>query len=165
MKVKISFLAAIALAICFITSCRTNHEVSGAVSAMTVETVSLGDRGDGSIVLRAWGSGANMGDAIEQAKRNALHDVLFTGIKRGSRNDRVKRPLIPDVNAEEKYSIYFDPFFSLGGEYKNFVVEEPGSAKRMKSTGLSRDGYGVVVIVDYAKLKQQLLNDGILTNY
>ena len=35
---------------------------------------------DGSETLRAWGRGKNRTDAIEQAKKNAVRDVLFKGV-------------------------------------------------------------------------------------
>lgn len=162
MKIKFGIIASIVCAVCILAGCRSNKEVTGTVATTATETVSLGTTGDGSIMLRAWGAGRERGEAIEQAKRNALRDVLFKGIKKGTNPGMASKALVPEVNAEEKYAVYFEPFFSPGGEYKNFVVEEPGNATRMKSTGLSREGYGVVVIVNRSALEQQLKRDGVL---
>lgn len=164
MKIKSLAIICLFLLSLSFASCRTNRNVSGAVTAMSMETVSLGSAGDGTITLRTWGAGRNRGEAIEQAKRNALHDVIFKGIKKGPNIGLASKPLVPEVNAEEKYAVYFEPFFSPGGEYKNFVVEEPGSAERLTSQGVSRESYGIIVIVDRDALKQQLLQDGVLKN-
>lgn len=61
---------------------------------------------DGSETLRAWGRGKNRTDAIEQAKKNAVRDVLFKGVAAGSRECSV-RPLVTEVNAQERYAYYF----------------------------------------------------------
>ena len=125
-------IAAAALAISS-TGCRTNREVASHISVTSMETVSLGNNGDGTIVVRAWGSGANKGESIEQAKRNAISDVLFKGIKKGSNPGEAARPLVPEVNARERYADYFEPFFSAGGEYTKFAREDYGNADRIKS--------------------------------
>ena len=41
------------------------------------ETECLGVELDGSQTLRAWGSGRNRSDAVEQAKKNGIRDVMF----------------------------------------------------------------------------------------
>lgn len=148
--------------LCLLGACRSNKEVAPTVSVTAMETVSLGNNGDGTITLRAWGSGQNRADAIEQAMLNAVRDVIFKGIKKGTNPGAASRPLVSEVNAEERYARYFEPFFS-GPEYRKFVKEEGGTAQRMKSTGLSREGYGVVVIVDRAALRKQLIEDGVLS--
>ena len=162
MKSKFYVATAILAGMLLLGGCRSNKEVSGTVTTMAMETVSLGSTGDGKITLRTWGSGRNQAEAIEQAKRNAVHDVIFNGIKKGPNIGAAAKPLVPEVNAEERYAIYFEPFFSPGGEYKKFVQEEKGSAQRLKSQGVSREGYGVVVIVDRTALQSQLRKDGVL---
>lgn len=144
-------------------SCRSNKDVSPTVSVTAMETVSLGSNTDGTIAVRAWGTGRNRSTAIDQAKRNAVHDVIFSGIKKGSNPGAASRPLVSEVNAEERHSDYFERFFS-SGDYRRYVKEEPGTAPRMKSEGLSREGYGVVLLVDRKALRNKLINDGIIPN-
>ena len=84
------------------------------------ESECLGVELDGSETLRAWGRGKNRTDAIEQAKKNAVRDVLFKGVVAGSRECSV-RPLITEVNAQERYASYFNDFFRDGGEYLKYV--------------------------------------------
>lgn len=53
-------------------------------------------------------------DAIEQACKNAVRDVLFKGVQTPE-NTILSRPLIREINAEEKYQYFFNPFFADGG--------------------------------------------------
>lgn len=158
---KTSFLYLILSLLLFSSACRSNKDMSPAISAMSMETVSLGSNNDGTIVVRAWGSGRNKANAIDLAKRNAVYDIVFKGIK-GTNPGFAARPLVSEVNGAERYSRYFEPFFSQGGEYLKFVREEEGTAQRLKSEGLSREAYGVVLIIDRAALKAQLIHAGII---
>ena len=47
-------------------------------------TECMGKSMDGSQTLRVWASGRNRANAIEQAKKKAVYDVVFTGITSGS---------------------------------------------------------------------------------
>jgi len=49
----------------------------------TYKTECAGVEGDGTQTVIAWGNGRNRFDAIEQAKKNAVRDVIFQGIKEG----------------------------------------------------------------------------------
>ena len=41
------------------------------------ETECLEDKLDGSFILQAWGKGSDKSEAIDQAKRNVLNDILL----------------------------------------------------------------------------------------
>lgn len=107
------------------------------------------------------GKGVSKADAIEQAKKNAVADVLFKGIKDNGPCNTT--PLVLEVNARERYAEYFNPFFSDGGEYKKFVREETGNqASRLEAKGTSINNWGVIVTVDREGLRRQLEKDGVL---
>lgn len=135
--------------------------VPSSVAYTSTETICMGVEHDGSQTLRVWGKGTTKADAIEQAKKNAVYDVLFKGIR--STGDCNKTPLVPEVNARERYAKYFNPFFSDGGEYLKFVKEETGNpASRMEAKGSSIYNYGIIVTVDREGLRDQLEKDGVL---
>ena len=115
------------------------------------ESECLGVELDGSETLRAWGRGKNRTDAIEQAKKNAVRDVLFKGVVAGSRECSV-RPLITEVNAQERYASYFNDFFRDGGEYLKYVSME--DKKKIS--------YSTTVRVLRSQLQQKLIEDKIL---
>ena len=160
-KIFSSIVAAgvLAVALCGCSKHTTKVSSSGAYS--NFEVTCLGVEGDGSQTLRAWGKGTSKGDAIEQAKKNAVIAVLFKGI-RGTGECNTK-PLVLEVNARERYAEYFNPFFADGGEYKKFAHEDKGNeASRLESKGTSINNWGVIVTVDREGLRRQLEKDGVL---
>lgn len=160
---KVINIMAIATLVVLGTACsKTTHkDVVSSVAYTKFETTCMGVEGDGSQTLRAWGKGNNEADAIEQAKKNAVMDVLFKGIK--GTGECNQTPLVPEVNARERYAQYFNPFFKDGGEYRKFVREEKANeASRLKSRGTSTENWGIIVTVDREGLRQQLEEDGVL---
>lgn len=145
-----------------IFSCSPQRRISG---NYPFRTECVGVEGDGSMTLLSWGSGRNRFDAIEQAKKNAVRDVLLKGIIGGKSGCEV-RPLLSQVNAEEKYENYLATFFQDGGEYKNFVDQRDERFKdkiiRYRQKGRRDRTFSVVVNVDRLKLKERLKRDSIL---
>lgn len=120
---------------------------------------------DGSLTLLSWGKGRNRNDAVEQAKKNAVADVLFVGIFEGN-SACSKRPLIGEVNAREHYQDYFNKFFKDGGDFMNFVSlkdERIGDHifrdRKRSSNGVN---LSVVVRVLVPELMEKLKKDLIL---
>lgn len=143
-------------------SCSPQKKIAGNYS---YKTECLGVEMDGSQTVKVWGNGRNRWDAIEQAKKNAVKDVLFNGIYEG-KQDCEKRPVVAEVNAQQKYETYFNKFFADDGEYKNFVSlkdERIGQKISRDRKGASQSvTHGVVVRVLRAELKQKMIEDGIL---
>lgn len=118
------------------------------------KTICVSTQADGRQVVKAWGQGTNYANALEDAKANAINDIIFKGIYDGDPKCN-KIPLVPEVNARTKYENYFNGFFSNGGSYNNFVTVFGRFYKRSITEGVTLE-------VDIPKLKQQLINDGIL---
>lgn len=129
------------------------------------KTECLGVELDGSQTLKAWGNGRNRFDAIEQARKNAVRDVLFKGIIVG-KQDCDKRPLVPEVNAQEKYVDYFNKFFADGGAYKDYLSAKDerldDRINRDRKGAVESVTHGIVVRVLRSELKSKLIKDGIL---
>lgn len=139
-------------------SCNTTKSTA----YMTYETQCLGVELDGSQTLLAWGEGKNKSDAEEQAKKNAVRDVIFKGINAG-KTECTKSPLVNTPNAQQKFEDYFNAFFADGGEYKNYVKTDD---HKRRSGDKEHYQYGekrsVTVRVLRSELKKHLQNDGIL---
>lgn len=143
------------------SSCKTT-QLSNEAAFVTFETECLGIELDGSQTLRAWGKGKNRADALEQAQKNAVYDVIFNGIKSGSDECNTK-PLIFEVNAKEKYQYYFNDFFADGGEYKRYISHaDENNTSRMKAKSDSQQNWSIVVRVLRADLRERLINDKII---
>lgn len=153
------YLAACLIGILLLGACGPKKTVS---SHYTSETECLGAELDGSQTLRAWGTGKNKSDAVEQARKNAVRDVIFNGVRKGT-NDCSLKALLLEANAKEKYEDYFNTFFKDDGTYKLFVGNEDTPVRSdISSSNKSQDKYGVVVRVYRSKLKDRLINDGII---
>jgi hypothetical protein len=157
--IKIIFVISMVL-----ISCNAQKKIAGNYS---YKTECLGIEMDGSQTVKAWGNGRNRFDAIEQAKKNAVNDVLFNGIYEG-KQDCEKRPVIAEVNARQKHEAYFNKFFADNGQYKKYISlkDERIGQKVSRDRKGSRQSvtHGVVVRVLRAQLKQKMIKDGILKN-
>jgi len=147
-----------------LSGCKARTNTS--ISYYSYETQCLGVELDGSQTLKVWGNGSNRRDAVEQAKKNAVRDVLFKGNFGGSRECQT-RPLMLEVNAQEKYERYFNVFFRDGGNYARFVsLKDERLVERIMRNSDTRNrdqsSYTAVVRVLRDELREQLIRDGIL---
>ena len=117
---------------------------------------------DGSITVRVSASGRNYADALAQANKSAIKQVLFRGVNVPG-NSLLSKPLITEVNAEEKYQSFFYAFFADGGEYEQFATSED---KRAGSNRSSNKKVAVRIVTTVrvlrADLKQYLLDNNVI---
>lgn len=130
------------------------------------KTECIGVELDGSQTLKSWGKGSNKTDAIEQAYKDAINDVLFNGINKGSSECNLK-PVLSEVNVKEKNEEYFNEFFTDSGGFKEFVTNKDGSTYKLEASKVKKDPgsqftYSVIVRVLRVELKQKMISDGIL---
>lgn len=119
---------------------------------------------DGTLTLEVFGKGKNYKDALEQAKKNAVHAVIFKGIKDGS-GECNSDPLLFSSSPETEFETYFAIFFKDGGEYLNFIsladeklqIKLKRDAKKSKTVQQRM----AVVRVDRLALKNKLKTDKI----
>jgi len=142
--------------------CATNTSVAG---AYTNKTECLGVELDGSQTVKAWGTGKDEVDAMEQALKNAVSDVIFNGITDG-KSDCDSKPIVPEVNAQKKYETFFNGFFSDKGAYKKYVSIEDGRKNKQilkdQKSGRNTVTIGVSVRIQRVALKESLVKEGII---
>ena len=162
MKILKPIIAAACFALMLqLSGCRGQKEVSSAWSAFGFETSYVNASASGIVTVRAWGNGSDKAHAIETAKKNAVSDVIFKGVKGGK--GYLGQPIVTEVNARERYAEYFDLFFADGGEYKNFVTESSNSdMSRTRSKSDARENYGITVDIDRSALVRQLRSDNVI---
>lgn len=118
---------------------------------------------DGTYNIRACGRGRNAVVAYEEAKKQAVYDVVFNGVVSGNSQINSLRPLMTDMNAKEKYEDYFNAFFADKGAYAQFASLKD---RRILSSDWNRNKMQVLaqvsVTVDRAALKKKLIEDNIL---
>ncbi|HAX95839.1 MAG TPA: hypothetical protein DCY35_04860 [Prolixibacteraceae bacterium] len=125
------------------------------------EVTCMGTGMDGTQLIKVWGFGKKPEDAIHQARKNAVHAVIFKGIL-GGQPGCMQRPLVNKPGAEVQHADYFNNFFSNGGSYLRFVSQAgDGSVDRIKIDKRTFK-VGVVVSVMHAQLRRELEAAGII---
>lgn len=142
-------------------SCRSRQQVSDSFAGYDFGTTLVDVSPSGMLTVRTWGSGPDKASSIEEAKKNAVSELIFNGF--ATTSDYNARALVTEVNARERYAEYFDRFFAKGGEYRKFVREASSTDKsRIRSKSTARENHGVVVVIDRNALRRQLVDDGVL---
>jgi len=68
-RIKFTILFAACSLLVLITGCRSQQQVSSSYANTSFQSSMINVPGDGTVTIRAWGSGADKAKAIEQAKR------------------------------------------------------------------------------------------------
>jgi len=126
-----------------------------------IEAVQTG--GQGTYLIKVWSYSKNPNVALEQAKKNAVHGVIFKGFPAAGRVQGQKA-LASDVNIEETKADFFKPFFADGGKYMKFVsVSNDGAVAAEDRLKVGKEyKIGVVVSVNVSALRKDLEDGGII---
>jgi hypothetical protein len=126
-----------------------------------IEVVQTGTQG--TYLIKVWSYSKKADVAIEQAKKNAVHGVIFKGFA-GKPSVQGQKALASDVNLEVERADFFKPFFEDGGKYMKFVSTSNDGAvaagDRMKVGKEYK--VGVVLSVNVAALRKDLEAAGII---
>jgi hypothetical protein len=126
-----------------------------------IEPVNVGTQG--SYLIKVWSYSKKPVVAIEQAKKNAVHGIIFKGFA-GMAGVSSKRPLTNNPNLEEEKKDFFDPFFADGGKYMKFVsISNDGSVAAKDRLKVGKEyKIGVIVSVSVDQLRKDLEDAGII---
>lgn len=151
---------ALVCAVCLFGACNVHRTTMQ--SFYSTATEYLNDEGDGSLTLRAYGQGRYRRDALMQARKNAVSDVLFKGIAVPG-NTTLSRALVLETNGRERHEDFFNEFFKDGGAYTRFVDH---ADRRYHTNEKHWNGTQVkistTVRVRRAELKNYLKEQGII---
>jgi len=127
-----------------------------------IEPVGIGTKG--SYLIKVWSYDKKEKIAIEKAKKNAIHGVIFRGFV-GMNGAAAQKPLAGNnPNLEEEKKEFFDAFFADGGKYMKFVnITNDGSIKAKDRLKVGKEyKIGVVVSVNVDGLRKDLEDAGII---
>lgn len=126
-----------------------------------IEPVSVGSQG--TYLIKVWSYSKRPVVAIEQAKKNAVHGIIFKGFM-GKQGVPGQRALSSNPNLEMEQEIFFKNFFAEGGKYMKFVnVTNDGAIAAEDRLKMGREyKIGVIVSVNVAGLRKDLEEAGIL---
>jgi hypothetical protein len=118
----------------------------------------------GTYLIKVWSYSNYPEVAIEQAKKNAVHGIIFRGFS-GAQGVQSKPPITFDANIEQEKSDFFASFFAEGGKYMKFVnLTNDGSVSAEDRLKIDKNTYkiGVLVSVNSAALRKDLEEAGIV---
>jgi hypothetical protein len=115
--------------------------------------------------VTAWGFGQTEKEAILNARRRAVDDILFKGIRGGKSVCQIS-PIISNPNKKRNNPRYFQAFYEENGIFNQFVgyPDENWLRQKLKINKKNKENlvYQVVVEVDVANLTSQMLNDNLI---
>lgn len=127
-----------------------------------LEVVATGIQG--TYQMKVWSYSKKVDTAIEQAKKNAVHGVIFRGFPANGRVQG-KKPLSRNPNLEMEHGDFFRDFFAQGGKYLKFVsVVNNGAIAPGDRIKINKKEYkiGVVISVNISSLRKDLEAAGII---
>lgn len=126
-----------------------------------IEAVQTGIQG--SYLVKVWSYSKKPDVAIEQAKKNAVHGIIFRGFI-GTPSVSGQKSLTNNSNLEVEKEDFFKPFFADGGKYMKFVsMSNDGAVAAGDRMKVSKEyKIGVVLSVNITALRKDLEDAGII---
>lgn len=155
----ITLAAALLLASCGGTQKLADRDTRG----WRYEIEAVGTGVQGTYQIKVWSYSSNPNIAIEQAKKNAIHGVIFKGFA-GARGVSGQQPMTTNSNLYNERADYFEPFFATGGKYLQFInLTNNGAIAYGDRQKIGKEyKIGIVVSVNKDALRRELENAGII---
>ena len=160
MKILTFCLAAVGTAV-LMSSCGSKKQTVQTASYREHPTECLGKSMDGTQTLKVWAKGLTRMEAVREAKKKAVSEVLFQGISEGS-SECSAYPVVDAPNARTAHEKYFNKFFEDNGGYKKYVEEVEKRSEADHIQGKTLQVYGVVLRVDRTELQKRMRKDKII---
>jgi len=128
-----------------------------------IECVGTGVQG--TYLIKVWSYSKKPDVAIEQAKKNAVHGIIFKGYAGGKNGCTSQKSLARNPNLEQEQETFFKGFFADGGKYMKFVsfaADAAVAASDIMKVGRKEYKIGVVVSVKKDELRKDLETAGII---
>ncbi|MDR0414796.1 MAG: hypothetical protein LBH84_05200 [Prevotellaceae bacterium] len=118
----------------------------------------------GSWQVKVWSYSKDAGVAVEQAKKNAVHGIIFKGFTSSIRGVPSQKPIVSAPGMDVERKDFFEPFFADGGSYQKFVnLSNNGAIAPGDRIKIGKEyKIGVVVSVNVTALRKELENAGIV---
>jgi DNA polymerase III alpha subunit len=126
-----------------------------------IEVVSVGVQG--TYLVKVWSYSKKPNVAIEQAKKNAVHGIIFKGFA-GKPGVSGQKALTSNPALEQEQAAFFKDFFADGGKFMKFVsLTNDGAVAAGDVLKVGKEyKIGVIVSVNVAYLRKDLESAGII---
>lgn len=158
-----SLICAMLVSISFSTSAQARKKANRDTENFRYEIEAVNTGVQGTYLIKVWSYSKKPNVAIEQAKKNAVHGVIFKGFA-GKPGVPGQKPLASDPSLEDSKADFFQPFFADGGDYLKYVnVAGDGSIAPEDRMKVGKEyKIGVIVSVNVASLRKALEDAGIV---
>ncbi len=119
-----------------------------------IECVGTGVQG--TYLIKVWTYSQDSKVAVAEAKKNAVHAVIFKGFAGSGQGCTSQKPLA-SADAEEKNKDFFQKFFSDGGDFNKYVAATNDGAINSGDRLKVGDEYKIGMVVSI--MKDQLRSD------
>ena len=130
---------------------------------------------NGYKIVKIWSYSKERSVATTQAKKNAVHGIIFKGYAGEGRECRASRPLMNRDMTDEEYEDFFKDFFLDDGGFNRFVtyatdykgiadVQKLVKNKKEKKEKFYQYKIGVVVSVASDELRKHLEKEGVINS-
>ena len=128
------------------------------------EIVSMGTGAQGTDLIKVYSYAKKEKDAVELAKMNAVHGVLFKGVSATS--GTAKQPALVKPQEKENNQDFFENFFDSGA-YQNYVnLSSDGTVDPKDRMKVGKEyKIGIIVSVNKADLRKYLESEGIIKGF
>ena len=126
-----------------------------------IEAAGVGTQG--FYLIKVWSYSKKANVALEQAKKNAVHGVVFKGFP-GKPGVPGQKALASNPNVEQEKQEFFDEFFADNGKYMKYVsVSGDGSVAAEDRLKAGKEyKIGIVVSVNADALRKDLEAAGVI---
>lgn len=143
-----------------ITSFADNNKTNVAADDFRYDIEYCKTAADGMVMVKVWSYAKKANNALELARVNAVHGVIFRGFTSGSAAVS-QRPLVTDPTVESTKADFFEAFFKDGGPYMRYVSSVLEGSEEVRKVGKEYK-VGVVVTVNKDMLRKHLEQAGIV---
>jgi len=161
MKAIIFFLIVIAVSISLYS--QSTRKANKDMHEWRYEIEAEGTGIQGSYQVKVWTYSKKAETAIDQAKKSAIHGVIFKGFPDKNRI-KGQSPLATDPSIENDKEDFFKDFFADGGKYQKFVtLVNNGAISPEDRIKIGKEyKIGIVVSVNVSSLRKELEDAGII---
>jgi hypothetical protein len=141
---------------------RNKAEVATKEWRYELECMGVGSQG--SYLVKVWSYSKNSKVAIEQAKKNAVHGVVFKGYAGTGQKCPSQQALAPQVGVEDQFEAFFDRFFANGGDYMKYVSVSGDGVPGVNDVEKVGKQYKIGIVVSVMKdaLRKDLEAAGVI---
>lgn len=116
---------------------------------------------DGTYLVKVWSYSKKANVALDQAKKNAVHGIVFKGFAGGAQGCTAQKPLASSPAIEQEKADFFDLFFADNGKYMKYVGSSGDQVGERVKVGKEYK-VGVIVSVQKDALRKDLEAAGII---